>query len=418
MGLRDLLVHKWQHPESRVRIASLKALKGTNAEAILKQLAIHDPSKAVRKAAAAKLSPSSLAALIRETESESLRLELVSTHLNEDGDQVHLLQIALTDSSGYVRGAAVRKLRDDPFLFQAAVSDQAADIGLVATQKISEMSYLLRVAEESPKPAIRGEAVKRLDRSLFLDTLISFAKNDREEPVREAALKCIQWDDCPSLFVELLHSDGPARLRMAAAEQVPLPDSRDLLYKLATEEQNPAIRIIAVSKLRTETDLSLMLHIAKTDTDPAVRRAAVENIDPDWVRTQLHNLAENDDNPHVRTAAKRKFPNVSTEATEDRGEVFRTESLDLAQWQRFVARAAQRAPDPFVREAALSLVDVHLHADLLRKIAKTDKNPNIRAAAVMKLSPLHCKKTLASISENDKDARVRRAAVFRLSSLK
>ncbi len=416
MGLRDLLVQKWQHQDSRVRIAAVSELCGKGAQAVLNRLAVHDPDKAVRRAAAAKLKGEQVAALVKETENESARLELVSTQLNDDEDQPLLLEIALGDPSGYVRGAAVHKLRVDALLVAAALSEQAPDIGSVAVQRLQDLSLALHVAKTSRRPSIRGEAVRRLDRSLYLEEIVSFAQNDPDDWVRETALSQLHREDCPALFDALLQEGPPTRLRIIAVQRTPLPEKIEAIRALATADPEPAVRRTAVSRLETKRDLLTLIHVARTDADAGVRRAAVDGIDPLWIAEVLFALSTNDPDPTVRAAARKRC-SAAPAAPHQEDDAFRPETLDRDRWQEFICRAAAFATEHEVREAAISMLDPFLHEKSLRRIAKHDKSPTVRAGAAMKLNPATCKKLLKSLAEKDKDARVRRAAAYRLSSV-
>ncbi len=416
MGLRDLIVQKWQHKESRVRLQAVEQLEGKNAEAILRTLAMTDSSRAVRKAAAKRLGIAALGEVFRNTTNESVRLDMVLEVLDAASHQELILEIALSDSSGYVRNAAAHKLVDEALLYRAALSDTYVDVAVIAARQLSSPDKTAYIASKAPFPAVRSEGLRSLSRDGYLDNLIAAAKSDEDATVRETAVRLLQSEDCPELFVEIATSDLPARLRAAAVEKLDAAHHLELLYRLATFDANAAIRKTALTSLDPFDSLSLLVRIAETDADAIVRRTAVDRIDVESLPLRLLRIASSDADKHVQKGASQK---VALLKKSDKKEIsFEPKTSGPDEWNAFLIKVALKAEDPLVREAALIAVDPHKRRGTIEKIASSDKDSTVRRAAVKKLEPSSSKALLESILEKDKDRSVRRIAEAKLNSLK
>jgi hypothetical protein len=416
MGLRDFIVQKWQHKDSRVRLQAIEQLEGKNAEAVLKILATTDSSRTVRKAAAKRLSAASLAEVMHQTQNESVRLEMVMEVLDGASCQSLLFDVALSDSSGYVRNAAAQKLIDGDFLFRAAMSDKHVDVAITAARNTVGRQRARTVASSAPFAAARSEALKRLDRDHDLENLLTAAQCDEDSTVRETAVRLLHLEDCPSLFVEIALSDAPSRLRAAAVQKLHAEHHKEVLSRLAATDPNAGIRKTATTALDPFEALPMLVRIVETDADAVVRRTAVERMDVESMLGRLSAVALSDPDKFVQKGAAEKI--ALLKKRDKKTLLFELGNAGLSEWNKFLIHVALKAKDPLVREAALSAVDSLGFGVAIEKIATLDKDPAVRRQAIKKLDPASTKGVLESILEKDKDKTVRRLAESRLSSVK
>lgn len=221
------------------------------------------------------------------------------------------------------------------------------------------------------------------------------AKNDKKDSMRETATKHPKLMD-QALLVHIAHHDKNWKVRREA--------TRKLTYQLALaniaeNDDREDVRKVAIDKLK---DQDVLFKIAKNDQEDDIRRYAVARITD---QSLLARIALSDRNKIVRSDAKKrqKILNEVKKLTEE------CDSGKLKSCEKLIKMAGKQ--DWFVREIFFDLVT---DQTLLTEIANKGGSYQVCLAAVEKLID---KTILKRIAESDKNPNIRMAAKKRLETL-
>jgi len=317
-------------------------------------------------------------------------------------------EIAKLTGSGYIFPAALEKITDVNVLTDVAQTARDPRARVLAASKLPEQSILIDLAKNHPESKIRSEAIGKLkDQQVLLDVI----KNENNTIVRMVAVGYIE--DQKTLLDIAMNDEEDDDVRMEAVIDMKHPSD---LEHVARNSRSPQTRYHAVSRI---TDQAARFDIAKTDPEVRVRQAALRDL------TNPMDLAE--------IAIKDASLEVATAAM---GVLWDTSYGRKDSYYSALEVVLRRTIHERIREVAAS----KLPHTVLANIARSDKNPNVRVAAVKgvtspellgdiasrcmfrdariaAIGKLLDKALLSDLATKDADPRIRAAAKSRLTEL-
>lgn len=369
-------------PNARIRFSAVSRLDSKQHRFTLADVALQDPDREVRAAAATRLpvpnEAHTLAAIaLRDPDQRNVRLalELLATPQTQD----RLASAARTARAPDTRRAAVELL--DP-----------------ATQG----ETLVQLALTDGCEYVRRAAVERMDPAIHQDALAKYAQRGQPENVRLAAIPLLDASRHGELLEQLVRENWIPGGRLAAMRKLAEADPEhadriaEVLRDVISADPNPLVRMLAIRHI-PESVLGRMQSVLATaargdDEEPA--RAAVDRIDMAIHGTLVVDLALGSKSWVVREGALQRCDPVAHDgilaAAAERDpdcypQATALRRLNPERWPELFARRA-RSIHPPVRFAAAERLFGEEHGDLLRGIASTDPEEDVRELARARLA--------------------------------
>jgi hypothetical protein len=264
---------EWKHSDPGVRVSAVRRL-GPEARETIADLAKHDPSAQVRRAALRKL-----------------------------GDVSVLLEAARSDADASVREDALEALVD------AACADPDAASAEAAMGALSDSRHLTELARRAKQAAIRGSALARIADPRILATL---ARTADDPDTRLAALERVSE---PSALATIARSEH-REVALAALERVADPKA---LATIAHHAKHKAVARRARALIEAQAP--------RAEAEPA--SSAARHV---GICSRLEALAEaggGSDPEQAALTAEREWDAVETAAADDLAARFRAAVLAL-----------------------------------------------------------------------------------------
>ncbi len=207
--------------------------------------------------------------------------------------QDELFKMAMEDTEGLVRDAAVDKITDEKLLTKLAIQSTDAGVRKAAAGKLSDQALLSRIAREDKDSGVRLAAVNLLNNPKILATL---ALEDNDPNLRIFAAEKVSDQ---ALLTKLAMQSTDAGVRKAAAGKL---SDQALLSKIAREDKDSGVRLAAVQLLNNP---KLLAALALGDNDAGIRKCAAEKIDDEMILTKIVNNRQEVDK--VKNAAITKL---------------------------------------------------------------------------------------------------------------
>ncbi len=139
----------------------LRAVKEITDQAILREIALNDSHRKVRKAAVHKLKNQDILKEIARNDSRSMvRVAAVS----RIADQPFLIGIARDDPKSKVALSAIKKIKDSSALYEIAIKGKCTNAQLQAISKIDDIEVLSKIAKTVEDKRLKKAADKRLSK--------------------------------------------------------------------------------------------------------------------------------------------------------------------------------------------------------------------------------------------------------------
>ncbi|MDD3117696.1 MAG: hypothetical protein PHQ27_00830 [Victivallales bacterium] len=283
MGIADLFKPRWRHHDEKIRAEAVKKL---TKEAILRELALHDPAPRVRATAAGKLTDLDLVRqIVRNRREDSAVRKAAMSRLEDKPDA--MLQLAVESLDLATFRAVAEFFPGQDALAGIAVAAQDREVALEASSRIVNQKLLEQVIHQSPDPQVRADAVSRLHDQKFL---MGLARNEADEPVR---LKAVEKLTDMTVLAEIAAGDSSPAVRAAAYQRLRDPDQ----LARGLEDPEEIVRLAALRKIR---DPQVMARVAVDDSSKTVRKDAVKRLVGDEFLLQV--VKESSD-PDIRYIA-------------------------------------------------------------------------------------------------------------------
>ena len=383
---RDLRFLRWVVTGTHEEITSIPQREELKEVAWnqVAQVALHDPDPGVRLSAvtdvttSAALSFEELESISKTDPDPRVRQQAgrmlghIQTQLGTPAEKA---DVATKHDDPEVRREAVARMGDQAALAKIALSDPDAGVRAEAVQILEDQKALARIAEKDEDDGVRQIAASGLRDQGALERL---ARRGRTGAIRRVAVEKV---DNQAVVAWVAEHDGEPDVRFAAVKRT---TDQAALERIARTEKIGEIRAAAIGKLR---DPRVLVEIAVREADAWGYQAAIDRLGGD--APALRQILEG------RWEDAGVVEHVARQATHDS-----TLALILERSQDLQPRlvAATRLKEPRLAAEALPnqrsaqvrtiLVDKVDDRALLVRIARTDPDSQVRAAAARRLAEI------------------------------
>lgn len=202
------------------------------------------------------------------------------------------------------------------------------------------------------------------------------------------------------LLEKILHGNQPPKVKERALfvlSQSGSPRAREIVAQIARGESNPDLQRKAIQNLGLfggKESRNLLGQIYASSNDDRIKKSILQSFMVSGERGQLFSLAKEEKNPELRMEAIQQLGVMGAQ----------NELWELYQADSSVA----------VKEKILKSMFVGGNTEKLSDVARHEKDPKLRRAAIQSLGLMGGQKTgeaLVSIYNSDKDPEIRRAAI-------
>ena len=202
--------------------------------------------------------------------------------------------------------------------------------------------------------------------------LVEIARGDRRPELRDKAIELLgisgEREDI-ALLAQIYATSNDRRVKEKVLQSYLIADEREPMIEAARAEKDPELRSRAIELLGAMGATEALRELYKSETDPAVKRKLLEGL---FVAGDVETLAR-----VARTEGDRDLRRKAIESLgvsdSDRSE---KELKDIYRSER----------DDDLREAVLNAFFIQDNAPALIEVARGEKNPALRRAALQKLS--------------------------------
>ncbi len=202
--------------------------------------------------------------------------------------------------------------------------------------------------------------------------LVEIAQGEKRPELREKSIELLGISGARedvALLSKLYASSAERRIKEKILQSFLIADQKSLIFDAARAEKDPQLRSRAIELLGAMDGTDELRQLYRSETDVAVKRKVLEGL---FVAGDVETLTM-----VAKTEANRE---LRRKAIESLGV---TDSARAAAELKAIYRAES---DPDLKEAVLNAFFVQDNAEALIEVAKTEKEPALRRAALQKLS--------------------------------
>lgn len=327
--------------------------------------------------------------------------------------------------------AAVLLLTKHGRLRLKATTHKNPDIRREAVSRLStdkDHDIIARIALEDDSAYVRREAIDKLEYSEDREIIRRVAREDSVLINREKAVRKLRYPEDRDLLVDIvLHGDENAPVS-DAFYKLSYPEDRDTYIQvIRTDESYPYMRRHALGLLASspedEDEHEALVYALEHDNSSHCRKVALEKLTYPLDRDVLRKSVRKDEDASIRLLAldmlsKAADQDVIGKAATDEDTAVRLRAVELLSERgakSILIRVARSDKEGDIRGLALGKLSYDKgSAAVLRRAALDDDAPENRITAISKLSYPEERDTLRKIASSDENMDVRRAAMSRM----